>query len=210
MLRRHKENLIEWVHGANPLVLLAIPFLLCGALVIFLLMTLPSEGTMRYFFFFGYFALTLFSRMCRAWESGIEVYHFLTFCFALTFGPVAGLLFTLATTVPTMIFVFFNSSPFFNLSFPGTLFQTIDLFLLTLAAGFLGKIAPNFVAANLVAVATAIIAVTFLIEKFVCNRVVGIDWGRLLAGYFIGVALSYNAFLFFGHRTLQLLVKYAR
>jgi len=209
MVKRKRDSIIEWFHTADPVVLLSLPFLLCGGLVIFLLLTLPFAGTLRYFFFFAYFAATLFSRMCRTWESGIEVYHVLTFCFAFTFGPIPGLIFWFATTVPTMLGVFVNKSLFFNYLFPGTVFQTIDLFVLTIVAGLLGILAPIFTATHLATVGISVVSVTFLIEKLVCNRVVGLDWGRLLTGYFIGLALGYNVFLFFGLQILQLLAQFA-
>ncbi len=208
MVRRIKKGFIDWLHNAHPVALLSIPFLVCGSIAIFLLATLPLAGTVKYFFFAALFGATIFSKMLQAWEFGSEVFHFIIFCFAFTYGPMAGILFSVATSLITIFSAIFVGGHMYNHSVPGPIFQSIDTLLLAILAGLAGIIAPNFVMENLTVAGLAIILPGAFLEKFFAHKVIGLEIGRLASSMAIGMVINYNLLLVAGPKLLEMMVSF--
>ena len=208
MFRRFKELVVGWLQQAPPFVLLSIPFLLCGSIAIFLLLTLPLAGTVKYFFFAALFGAVLFSRMLQAWEFGIECYHFIIFCFAFTYGPVAGILFSVASSLIVVFSAIFMGGHMFNHSVPGPVFQSLELFLLSIIAGLLGVFAHDFTLQHLPYLATFLAACTFALHLSMTRKYVGVETGRLASADVVSIMVNYNLFTSFGPQLIEQMANY--
>lgn len=197
---------LRLLQSLSPTALLSIPFLILGGITAFLLYTLPISGMLRWFFFAGLFVSVLFSRMVQFWENGVEIYNFITFCFALTYGALAALLFTFSVTVPVLILSVFHGGHMFNHSIPGPITQTINLLMLSVVAGLLKLVAYDFVVAHLIVFAMVTITICdYLITGLLRHRLTPLTIDRIVVYAVLSFVINYNLFSSFGPRFLEML-----
>ncbi len=197
---------LRLLQSLSPTALLSIPFLILGGITIFLIYTLPMAGMLRWLFFAGLFVSVLFSRMIQFWENGVEIYNFITFCFALTFGPLAALLFTASITVPVLILSVFHGGHMFNHSIPGPITQTINLIMLSIVGGLLKLIAYDFVVSHLLIFAMVAITICdYLITGILRHKLTPLTIDRIAVYAVLSFIINYNLFTTFGPRFIEIL-----
>lgn len=166
-------------------------FLLVSFAVVSLTLLFPIDVD-KYLFFFLLFGACVLSRALETWQFGFEIHHLIIFCFSFVFGPLYGILFVLLTSVFNIYLALNPPSHMFVHTVEGPLFQTIDLLLTALVAGFLGP------STNIVLAGTIIVSIGTAIEKALAHKFAGIDLGRAITAFAITILVNNNLFLLFG------------
>ena len=196
------SSLIQgFIHGMPAWAILVVPIALILVGVGFALATIPEAIANHYFFIALLFAVVTLSRMIQLWEFGIQVYTFLIFTFSFVYGPISGLIFVVLSSAIMIYQALFLPNHMTNHSLFGPAVQSLELCVMAVIAGTLGYL--GYFPFILPAVAICM-ALTFF-EKFMANRFVGIDWGRLSAAQVVEVAINYNLFAIYTDKMLLLL-----
>jgi len=191
-------RLKDSLYRAPAWVLLVLPVLLALLLFAFVLSFLHFGVVGRYVVFIALFLAILVSRMLRVWEWGVEVFHFLTFCLTFVYGFLFGATFTIVLSLALLYTLSAPRAHYLTYGTVSILIQSFGIFVNVLLAGALSVIAHAAVLSNLPFFGTAIVFIALLFDKFLTNRFVGIDWGRLSVSLLVGFVLNYNLFMLSG------------
>jgi len=196
----------ELLHRAPAWIFLIVPFLAFMFIAYTVSVSIPTTMANHYLFLLTIFIVVSISRTVQLWEYGIELYDFLLFWFAFTYGAAAGTGMVILSFLFVTYFVLYVPKHYLIHTMLGPILTTVTLIPLVIIAGMAGRFFPGIVTANPV-IFPLIVCTTFdMLQKFGANRFAGVEIGRLASAQVVEIMINYNLFLFYTPIYLGLLV----